>query len=127
MLDGLVDKAQSAFIQGHLIYDNIHLAEQFLRQYERKRVSPRCLLKIDIHKAYDSVNWEFLDDVLRGLNFPEHFCGWIRECVLTTAYSISLNGEIQGFFPGMQGLRQGDRSVIPISFCSMYGVPFPLV
>lgn len=103
-----MDKAQSAFIEGRLISDNIHLAEQFLRQYERKNISPRCLLKIDIRKAYDSVDWVFLDDMMRGLNFPDRFCGWVRACVTSPMYSIALNGEVRGFFPGMQGLRQGD-------------------
>lgn len=108
ILDGIVDKSQSAFIQGPLISDNIHLAEQFLRQYEQKRISSRCLLQIDIRKAYDSVDWVFLEDVLRGLNFSDRFCSWIHECISTPPYSISLNGEIRGFFPGMKGFRQGD-------------------
>lgn len=108
LLDGIVDKSQSAFIKGRIISDNIHLAEQFLRQYERKNISPRCLLKIDIRKAYDSVDWVFLDDVLRALHFPDKFCKWIMACVTSPAYSIALNGEVRGFFPGMQGLRQGD-------------------
>lgn len=108
VLDGIVDKAQSTFIKGRLISDNIHLAEQFLRQYERKYISPRCLLKIDIRKAYDMVHWVFLEDVLRALNFPEKFCKWIMEWVATPAYSVALNGEVKGFFTGMQGLRQGD-------------------
>lgn len=54
------------------------------------------------------MDWGFLEDVLKGLNFPERFCGWIHQCISTPAYSISLNGEIKGFFPGMKGLRQGD-------------------
>lgn len=108
VLDGIVDKAQSAFVQGRLISDNIHLAEQFLRQYERKYISPRCLLKIDIPKAYDTVTWVFLEDVMRALNFPEIFCNWIMACVTTPAYSVALNREVKGFFSGMQGLRQGD-------------------
>lgn len=108
VLETIVDKAQSAFIEGRLISDNIHLAEQFLHQYERKNVSPRCLLKIDIRKAYDSVDWGFIDAVMRGLNFPDHFCGWIRECVTSPHYTITLNGEVCGFLPGLQGLRQGD-------------------
>lgn len=50
----------------------------------------------------------FLLNVLRGLKFLERFCGWIWECISTSAYSIALNGEVRHFFPGMQGLRQGD-------------------
>lgn len=58
ILDSIVDKAHSTFIKGRLISDNIHLAEQFLRQYWRKHISRRdaCLLEIDVHKEYDSVD-----------------------------------------------------------------------
>lgn len=45
---------------------------------------------------------------MSGLNFPDHFCDRVRECVKMPAYSIGLNREVRGFFSGMQGLRQGD-------------------
>lgn len=55
--------------------ENIHLAQELLRQYNHKSVAPRCLLKIDLRKAYDTVNWDFLRSVLVGLGFPTHFVG----------------------------------------------------
>lgn len=61
--------------------DNIHLAQELLRKYARKNISPRCILKVDIQKAYDTVDWDFLRDVLCSLNFPSKFVGWIMECV----------------------------------------------
>ena len=56
ILDSLVDQAQSTFIQGRSMVDNIHLAQELLRKYNRKRVSPRWIAKVDIKKAFDSVN-----------------------------------------------------------------------
>lgn len=50
----------------------------------------------------------FLLAVISGLNFSDRYFGWIWECVSTPTYSIEMNSEVRGFFPGMQGLRQGD-------------------
>ncbi|XP_022853935.1 uncharacterized protein LOC111375367, partial [Olea europaea var. sylvestris] len=73
ILGDIVDQAQTAFIEGRSMMQNIHLAQELLRQYNRKRVASRCLLKIDIRKAYDLVSWDFLKSVLEGLNFPLRF------------------------------------------------------
>lgn len=104
----LVDKAHAAFISDRSIVDNAHLAHELLRMYARKRTPAKCTLKVDIQKAYDTVNWDFLNDVLVHLNFPRKFVDWIMERVSTTSYSISINGAILGFFKGNRGLRQGD-------------------
>lgn len=108
LLNSIVDKAQSAFLPGRQMVDNIHLMQQLIRGYNRKRISPRCIIKIDLEKAYDSISWEFLHSVLLGLRFPLMFVKWIMECVTTTSFSISINGGIHGFFKGKRGLRQGD-------------------
>lgn len=62
VLSNLIDPAQTAFIGGRCITDNIHLAQELLRQYTRKRISPRCMIKVDLQKAYDTVSWEFLQE-----------------------------------------------------------------
>ncbi|XP_073051679.1 secreted RxLR effector protein 78-like [Primulina eburnea] len=79
-----------------------------LKHYARKRTFPRCIMKIHLQKAYDTVHWEFFRDALRLLNFPPMFISWIMECVCTTSFSISFNGQLHGFFKGARGLRQGD-------------------
>ena len=71
-------------------------------------ISPRCILKIDFRKALESINWNFLKDVLSGLGFPSLFMEWIMQCVTTASYSISINGSLHGFFKGKQGISQGD-------------------
>lgn len=108
ILGSIVDQAQSAFVEGRSMMENIHLAQELMRQYNRKRVAPRCLLKVDLRKAYDSVEWGFLKQMLEGLGFPTKFIGWVMECVTTTSYSVALNGSLHGHFKGNRGLRQGD-------------------
>ncbi|XP_073149181.1 uncharacterized protein [Henckelia pumila] len=100
--------SNGSFIPGSSIVENIHLAQEMLKHYARKRGSPRCILKIDLQKSYDTVHWEFLRDALRLLNFPPLFVSWIMECVSTTSFSISFGGQLYGFFKGVRGLRQGD-------------------
>ncbi|XP_022869849.1 uncharacterized protein LOC111389190 [Olea europaea var. sylvestris] len=73
ILGDIVDQARVAFIEGRSMTKNIHLSQELMRQYNRKRVTPRCLLKIDIRKAYDSLSLDFLKGVLEGLYFPSRF------------------------------------------------------
>ena len=63
---------------------------------------------MDIMKAYDTVSWKFLLDILYYMGFPSMFIGWIRECVTTSKFSININGELISFFGSTRGLRQGD-------------------
>lgn len=85
VMPGIVDGSQSDFIHGRSIVDNIHLAQELLRKYARKRISPRCTLKVDLQKAYDTVDWDFLKETLTFLNFPCRFIDWIMKCVSTTS------------------------------------------
>ncbi|KAL0446228.1 UNVERIFIED_CONTAM: hypothetical protein Slati_1750700 [Sesamum latifolium] len=78
-----------------------------VRQYTRKRISPRCTINVDLRKAFDSVSWTFLSRV-HGYGFPPLFISWIMKCVSTLLFSVALNGSLHGFFPGKRGLRQGD-------------------
>ena len=59
-------------------------------------------------KAYDNVRWNFLWDILEAMNFHPQMIQWIKACVTTANYSLSINGEPTGFIIGRKGLRQGD-------------------
>ncbi|GJZ31362.1 zinc knuckle CX2CX4HX4C containing protein [Tanacetum coccineum] len=64
-----VDKNQSAFVPNMHIHDNISLPQELLKGYERKEGPKRVAIKIDIQKAYDTVNWKFLECILYGFFF----------------------------------------------------------
>ncbi|KAH6786951.1 hypothetical protein C2S52_006503 [Perilla frutescens var. hirtella] len=108
VMDRLVSHAQSAFVEGRNITDNIFLAQELIRKYFRTRNAPNCTLKIDLRKAYDTISWNFLREVLIGLGIPLTVVGWILECVTTATYSLSINGGLHRFIKGKRGLRQGD-------------------
>lgn len=104
----VVGENQSGFIPGRQIVDNIILATELIKNYTHKYISPRCTIKVDLKKAYDSLEWSFLEDMMVGLGFPLRFVGWVMECVTTVSYSILINGVPGKPFAAKKGLRQGD-------------------
>ncbi|KAJ9564993.1 hypothetical protein OSB04_000959 [Centaurea solstitialis] len=107
-LDHLVSKSQSAFNPGRRIADNILLAHELVAGYHKNTGSPRCAFKIDIRKAYDTVDWAYVINLLHGFGFHPVLIAWIREMLHTSSFSLAINGESVGFFKGARGLRQGD-------------------
>ncbi|XP_056697396.1 uncharacterized protein [Spinacia oleracea] len=75
---------------------------------EGRNVKPSCLLKVDMQKAYDTVNWSFLQEMLEQLGFPQKFVHLVMECVTTPKFSLMINGSMHGFFKSSRGLRQDD-------------------
>ncbi|KAL0361809.1 UNVERIFIED_CONTAM: Retrovirus-related Pol polyprotein from type-2 retrotransposable element R2DM [Sesamum radiatum] len=103
-LDDLISPTQNVFVPGRRIGDNVMLAQELFMGYNQQR----CALKVDLRKAYDIVEWDFLLEVLRLFRFSSRFTGWIEECVTKPSYSVCINGEAHRFFRGARGLRQGD-------------------
>lgn len=66
----LVGESQSAFFKGRVIFHNVILIHDLVKVYGWKNISPRCILKIDLQKAYDSVEWSFVKFLLLELSFP---------------------------------------------------------
>jgi len=96
---------QGAFIPGRGIAENILLAQEVVSDYHKEKGVARCTLKVDLMKAYDSLDWEY---VLQCFGGPFKYIAWIRECITSPSFSISLNGTLVGYFQGKKGLRQGD-------------------
>ncbi|RVW55650.1 LINE-1 retrotransposable element ORF2 protein [Vitis vinifera] len=74
----------------------------------QKRGERGLICKLDIDKAYDSLNWQFLMKVMRKMGFGSRWLGWMWSCISTAKFSVLVNGVSAGFFPSSKGLRQGD-------------------
>ncbi|XP_074278181.1 uncharacterized protein LOC141601778 [Silene latifolia] len=105
VLGDLVGLEQAAFIEGRDLFDNSMLAHELAFKYHRSLLTPRCILKVDIQKAFDSVNWSFLANCLHGFGFSAKFSAWILACVTSSHFSLNVNGFPTGFFPAWSGLR----------------------
>ena len=70
--------------------------------------SPNMVLKLDMEKAYDRVQWPFLLKVLRRMGFSEKWVSLIENCISPCWFSLLINGCPAGFFKSSRGLRQGD-------------------
>ncbi|KAL0340158.1 UNVERIFIED_CONTAM: Transposon TX1 uncharacterized protein [Sesamum radiatum] len=108
VLDKIISPSQTAFVPGRSISDNVLLAQELFSGYNQCRLPPRCALKVDLRKAYDTMEWDFLLATLQLFGFPPTFNRWIEECVTSPHFSLYLNGEVHGFFAGARGLREGN-------------------
>lgn len=66
------------------------------------------MIKIYLRKAYDSIEWKFLEIMMIEMGFPRIFVDWVMKCVSTVSYSILLNGKRFPPFQATTGWRQGD-------------------
>ncbi|GAA0168981.1 hypothetical protein LIER_40685 [Lithospermum erythrorhizon] len=107
-LQNVGGKQQTTYVPSRHIADGILLMQELVCGYHKSSGKPRCALKVDIMKAYDTVRWEFLWDVMDVLGYPLVFVNWIKACVSSAWFSISINGSLQGHFQSSRGLRQGD-------------------
>lgn len=108
VVDYIVSPSESALISIRNIIDNVIIAHELVKGYSQKWVSPRCTIKVDIRKAYDSVKWPFLRIVLLEFGLPTQLVILIMEYVTTVQYTLLINGGLTTVFPAKKGLRQGD-------------------
>jgi hypothetical protein len=65
-------------------------------------------MKLDMSKAYDKLEWDFLESMLRKLGFARRWINPLMPCVHTVTYSILINGQPHSHIVPKRGIRQGD-------------------
>ena len=65
-------------------------------------------LKLDMSKAYNMVEWVFLEKLMERIGFCSRWIGFIMECVLAVSYLILVNGKLKGIINPSRGTRQGN-------------------
>jgi len=98
IMPGIVSDEQMGFIQGRNIKDCICMASEAINLLHNKSYGGNLAIKIDISKAFDTLDWKFLLSVLKGFGFNETFCKWIDVILHSTTLSISIHGEQNGYF-----------------------------
>ena len=106
-LQQLVSPNQSAFIKGRFIQDNFMLVQQTARFLHQQK-QPRILLKLDISKAFDSVSWPFLLEVMQHLGFGPIWRDLVSGLLASSSTQVLLNGIPGNSIVHQRGLRQGD-------------------
>ena len=91
------------------IHDNILVTHEVMNKFHHlKGKQGYVALKLDMEKAYDRIERDFLSHCLQSMNFHPTWIAWIHECISTVSYSLLINNEACGFFKPTRGLRQGD-------------------
>jgi hypothetical protein len=107
VMNGIVDSPQSAFLKGRYLVDGVMVVNEVVDL--AKKTGKECfILKVDFEKAYDSVDWSFLDYMLRRFGFSGKWRSWIRTCVFGGSMSVLVNGSPTEEINIQRGLKQGD-------------------
>nr|KAJ0219330.1 hypothetical protein LSAT_V11C300114670 [Lactuca sativa] len=101
----VVSQTQTAFIKDRNILDDPLIINEVI-SWLRKNKSKAFLFKVDFEKAFDCLNWNYLDSVMAQMNFGQKWRNWILGCLSSALASVIINGSASKEFSLMRGVRQ---------------------
>ena len=104
VMDKVISKSQNAFVEGRQVLDAVLIANEIVDS-TLKRKECGLICKLNIQKAYDSINWEFLYQVMGRMDFDNRWMSWIKWCISTASFSVLFNSSPVGFFQSSRDLR----------------------
>ncbi|KAA3483070.1 reverse transcriptase [Gossypium australe] len=110
ILSNCISYNQIVFVPGRMIHDNILIAHELLHYHQNTRYNSNkgCVIKLDMSKAYDRVEWNFIEEVMRRMWFAHQWIDKIMGCVCSVKYLIKCNNMLSETIYPERGLRQGD-------------------
>ena len=107
VLPKLISEDQTGFVSGRYIGDNLRTVYDMIHYLEEKQL-PGLLVSIDFEKAFDSVNWTYMNNTMKAFGFGTDVCKWVTSFYNNIKSYVVVNGKVsQGFMVG-RGCRQGD-------------------
>ncbi|GJS69464.1 RNA-directed DNA polymerase, eukaryota [Tanacetum coccineum] len=103
----LISDVQSAFVTNRQILDGPFILSELLSWCKQKKFQS-LIFKVDFEKAFDSIRWDYLDEVLLNFGFGSKWRGWIKGCLSSSLGSVLVNGCPTTEFKFYKGLKQGD-------------------
>ena len=103
VMDKIISPAQTAFQCGRCIHDSYLYVQNSVRSLHRSK-TPALLLKLDIAKAFDSISWEYMLELLQKLGFSARWRDWIALLLSSSNSSCILNGDPGDIVLHLRGL-----------------------
>jgi hypothetical protein len=106
LLSEIIGEEQFGFLQNRQIHDAVVIAQEVFHSVKKNNLK-ETILKLDLSKSYDRVNWTFLRLVLIQLGMSLRTMNWIMGCLQSESFTVLINGSPSRFFRASRGLRQG--------------------
>lgn len=103
VLVNIISPEQTRFIEGRQILDGLVVAHEVIHTLKMKK-EKGMLIKLNLSKAYDRLNWRYLEAILQAFGFCDRWVKWVLSMISTPNFSIPVNGAPSATFNASRGL-----------------------